>query len=107
MSYLEYKVQTVPTGARKILHANWALLLLLTAVASIGFLMLYSVAGGVSRYSASCTPGYYNSEQGQDPKAARNLVYIGSLLDYVEHLARWRDAGDLAGTRVVRAADAT
>ena len=46
MSYLEYKVQTVPTGARKILHANWALLLLLTAVAAFGFLMLTSVAGG-------------------------------------------------------------
>ena len=35
MSYLEYKVQTVPTGARKILYANWALVLLLTAVASV------------------------------------------------------------------------
>jgi rod shape determining protein RodA len=46
MSYLEYKVQTVPTGARKILYANWAIVLLLTAVASVGFLMLYSVAGG-------------------------------------------------------------
>ncbi len=46
MSYLEYKVQTVPTGARKILHANWALVLLLTAVACVGFLMLTSVAGG-------------------------------------------------------------
>lgn len=46
MSYLEYKVHTVPTGARKILHANWALVLLLTAVASVGFLMLTSVAGG-------------------------------------------------------------
>lgn len=46
MSYLEYKVQTVPTGFRKILHMNWALLLLLTAVSSVGFLMLTSVAGG-------------------------------------------------------------
>ena len=46
MSYLEYKVQTVPTGARKILHANWALVLLLTAVSAVGFLMLVSVAGG-------------------------------------------------------------
>ena len=52
MSYLEYKVQTVPTGARKILFANWALVLLLTAVASVGFLMLYSVAGGdLSRWA--------------------------------------------------------
>ena len=46
MSYLEYKVQTIPTGARKILHANWAVALLLTAVACVGFLMLTSVAGG-------------------------------------------------------------
>ncbi|MCV6592582.1 MAG: rod shape-determining protein RodA [Silicimonas sp.] len=46
MSYLEYKIQTVPTGARKILHANWALILLLAAVCSVGFLMLTSVAGG-------------------------------------------------------------
>ena len=52
MSYLEYKVQTVPTGARKILYANWPLVLLLTAVASVGFLMLYSVAGGdLSRWA--------------------------------------------------------
>ena len=46
MSYLEYQVKTVPTGARKILYANWALVLLLTAVGSVGFLMLTSVAGG-------------------------------------------------------------
>ena len=46
MSYLEYKHKTVPTGYRKILHLNWALVLLLAAVAGFGFLMLYSVAGG-------------------------------------------------------------
>lgn len=46
MSYLEYNVKTVPTGPRKILYANWPLALLLAAVASVGFLMLYSVAGG-------------------------------------------------------------
>ncbi len=46
MSYLEYRVRTVPTGLRKILFLNWPLVLLLMAVASIGFLMLYSVAGG-------------------------------------------------------------
>ncbi len=46
MSYLEYRVRTVPTGLRKILFLNWPLGLLLMAVASIGFLMLYSVAGG-------------------------------------------------------------
>lgn len=46
MTYLDHKVQTVPTGVRKILYVNWALVVLLTAVASVGFLMLSSVAGG-------------------------------------------------------------
>ena len=52
MSYLEYTVKTVPTGFRKVLHLNWALVLLLLAVACLGFLMLYSVAGGnLSRWA--------------------------------------------------------
>lgn len=46
MSYLEYSVKSVPSGLRKFLFLNWGLVLLLTAVCSIGFLMLYSVAGG-------------------------------------------------------------
>ena len=46
MSYLDYKVTQTPTGIRKILYLNWPLVFLLTAVASVGFLMLYSVAGG-------------------------------------------------------------
>ena len=46
MSYLESRIQTVPTGVRKIFFANWALVLLLIAVGSVGFLMLTSVAGG-------------------------------------------------------------
>ncbi|MEP2892417.1 rod shape-determining protein RodA [Tateyamaria sp.] len=46
MSYLEYNAKYVPTGLRKILFLNWPLALLLTAVAGVGFLMLFSVAGG-------------------------------------------------------------
>ncbi len=46
MSYLEYTVKTTPSGLRKVLYFNWALAILLTAVAGVGFLMLYSVAGG-------------------------------------------------------------
>ncbi|MEO0566623.1 MAG: rod shape-determining protein RodA [Pseudomonadota bacterium] len=46
MSYLEYNVKFTPTGLRKVLYLNWALALLLTAVAGIGILMLFSVAGG-------------------------------------------------------------
>lgn len=46
MSYLEYNAKSTPAGLRKILYLNWPLTLLLTSVAGIGFLMLYSVAGG-------------------------------------------------------------
>lgn len=46
MSYLEYTVKSVPAGFRKILYLNWPLALLLASVCGIGFLMLYSVAGG-------------------------------------------------------------
>ncbi len=46
MSYLEHSHKSVPTGVSKILYVNWALVVLLTAVACVGFLMLYSIAGG-------------------------------------------------------------
>jgi rod shape determining protein RodA len=46
MSFLEYRLKTVPTGLRKALFLNWPLVVLLVAVGSVGGLMLYSVAGG-------------------------------------------------------------
>ncbi len=46
MSYLDYNLKTIPTGWRKILYVHWPLAFLLAAVSSVGFLMLYSVAGG-------------------------------------------------------------
>lgn len=46
MSFLEYRVKFVPTGLRKILYLNWPLIVLVTAVAAIGWLALYSIAGG-------------------------------------------------------------
>ena len=46
MSYLNYQILTTPTGIRKILYLNWPLVMLISAVSCIGFLMLYSVAGG-------------------------------------------------------------
>ena len=44
MSYLEYRVRSVPTGLRKILYLNWPLTILIISTAGFGFLMLYSVA---------------------------------------------------------------
>jgi rod shape determining protein RodA len=46
MSYLEYNAKTTPSGFRKVLYLNWPLTLLLISVACVGFLQLYSVAGG-------------------------------------------------------------
>ena len=46
MSYLEYNVAQVPSGLRKVLHLNWALIILIAAVVAIGVMQLYSVAGG-------------------------------------------------------------
>jgi len=46
MSHLDYGLKSPPTGIRKLLYLNWPLIVLLAAVSSVGFLMLYSVAGG-------------------------------------------------------------
>jgi len=46
VSYLEYNVAQVPSGLRKVLHLNWALVVLIAAVVAIGVMQLYSVAGG-------------------------------------------------------------
>jgi rod shape determining protein RodA len=67
MSYLEYSVKSAPTGLRKVLYLNWALTLLLIAVAGIGFLMLYSVAGG------SYTPWV-------EPQVKRFVLGLGVML---------------------------
>ena len=46
MSYLEYRVTSIPIGFRKILYMNWAIVILIISISTVGFLMLYSVAGG-------------------------------------------------------------
>ena len=50
MSYLEYRVRSVPTGFSKLLHLNWALVFLITAVAVMSCVMLYSVGGSFSKW---------------------------------------------------------
>jgi cation diffusion facilitator CzcD-associated flavoprotein CzcO len=65
-------------------------------------MVLYGTVAGVARYNATCTPGYMNSEQDMDAKSARNLAYLGSIIDYAKHLKAWREAGGMAGVEVVR-----
>jgi len=67
MSFLEHNIKSVPTGLRKIFHLNWAIILLLASVSGIGFLTLYSVAGG------SMTPWV-------EPQIKRFSVGMGLML---------------------------
>ena len=84
MSYLEYSVKSVPTGLRKILYLNWPLAVLLVAVACIGFLMLYSVAGG------SRTPW-------MDPQMKRfGVGFAAMLIAAMVPIWFWRNIAGLA-----------
>jgi len=66
-------------------------------------MVLYGAVGGGAEYVATCTPGYYNNEMSEpDEKAAKGLVYAGSLLDYHAHLDAFRAAGDFPGALVTR-----
>ena len=68
--------------------------------------VLHGVGFGGARYFMACTPSFYNSEQQAiDSRAARNLTYTGSLLDYVGYLERWRADPDLPGVFIQRVAD--
>jgi cation diffusion facilitator CzcD-associated flavoprotein CzcO len=64
--------------------------------------ILWNASGPLARYNRTCTPSYGNSEGSNTTLAARSAVFAGPLMDYVAHLAQWRDAGDLAGTRTTR-----
>lgn len=90
MSYLEYTVKTVPTGLSKVWHLNWALIVLLTTVAGIGFLMLYSVAGG------SFTPW-------AEPQIKRFLLgFVLMLIVAMVPIYFWRNmAGVAYGTSII------
>ena len=64
--------------------------------------VLHKVGIGGARYFSNCTPSFYNSEQQAiDVRAARNLTYTGSLLEYIGYLERWRDQPELQGVKIV------
>jgi len=79
MSYLEHRMSVVPTGFHKILALHWPVLLLLSAVAGVGFLMLYSVAGG-------------NAGQWANPQLQRFMVgTFGLFLVAMTPIHIWRN----------------
>ena len=65
-------------------------------------MVLYGTVAGVAAYNATCTPGYMNSEQSMNEKSARNLAYLGSIIDYAAHLKAWRAAGGMEGVEVTK-----
>ena len=83
MSYLEYRVRSVPRGFRKILHLNWALILLLIAVASIGIIMIYSVGSSFSQWA--------------EPQLKRFLVtFVMMLMIAMVPIWFWRNMSAIA-----------
>lgn len=46
MSYLDYSVRRIPTGFQRLAYINLPIIVILITVAGIGFMMLFSVAGG-------------------------------------------------------------
>jgi cation diffusion facilitator CzcD-associated flavoprotein CzcO len=64
--------------------------------------ILWEASGPLARYNRGCTPSYGNSEGARTMLAARSAVFPGPLMDYAAHLEKWRDAGTLEGTKIIR-----
>ncbi len=84
MTFLDQSHRQTPTGLRKILHMNWALVILLVALAVIGCLTLFSLAGGTL-----------------DPWARPQLVRflagaVGMFIIAMIHIRFWRGMAPIA-----------
>jgi len=84
MTFLDQSHKQLPTGIAKLLHVNWALVLLLCTIASAGFLMLYSVADG-----------------SMDPWAQQQMTRFGiglalMLIVGMVHIRFWKTMAPLA-----------
>ncbi|MEM8868909.1 MAG: rod shape-determining protein RodA [Pseudomonadota bacterium] len=84
MTFLDQSHRQLPTGSAKLLHMNWALVVLLSAIACTGFLMLYSVADG-----------------SMEPWAERQMIRFGAGVALMVaigmvHIRFWRAVAPLA-----------
>ncbi|MHA3976440.1 rod shape-determining protein RodA [Halovulum sp. GXIMD14794] len=83
MTVIDRTQRQAPTGLMKLVHMNWALVVLLSTISAAGFLMLYSVADGSF-----------------DPWANRQMVRFGigmglMLLVGMVHIRFWRSVAPL------------
>ncbi len=82
MSYLHYRNAMGPTGAAKLLHFHWPLVLVITAIATLGWLMLYSIAGGeFERWAQPQMNRYFIG--------LAALVFVGMLPIWFWQLTAW------------------
>jgi rod shape determining protein RodA len=84
MTTFETSSRGAPSGIGKFLALNWPIILLLSAVASVGFVMLYSVAGG-----------------SLEPWAERQMIRFGvgmvaMIVIAMIHIRFWRALAPLA-----------
>jgi cyclohexanone monooxygenase len=56
----------------------------------------------LAHYTATCTPGYLNSEGGGSMKSAISAAYMGRPADFIRIIDEWRQSGDFPGAEVTR-----
>lgn len=82
MTYLEYRNNISPSGPAKLLHFHWPLILIITAIATLGWLMLYSIAGGdFARWA--------QPQMNRFAIGFAVLVMVGVIPIWFWHLAAW------------------
>ena len=87
MSFLESRIKRAPTGLRKVLYLNWPLIVLVTAVAAVGILMLWSIAGGDFDFWAR-----RQAQAKGDRLANSGRRHLLGKADQIEHQARPQSA---------------
>jgi cyclohexanone monooxygenase len=51
-------------------------------------------------FMIECTPGYFNAEGSMDPSRIKISPYMGGIMNYVEHLRKWRADGEMIGLEI-------
>ena len=64
---------------------------------------LFTHLTGSAKFSAECTPGFYNNEGSLgDPKMARNAPFAGGTMSYFDELRKWREKDNLEGIEILK-----
>ncbi len=66
---------------------------------------IFSHLMALASFNVECTPGYFNNEGNIDPTMARRAPFMGPTLDFIDILAKWREAGDMKGLELTKGSE--